>query len=134
GSAAAPPPPKGRPGTRRGVVRSRPKTEWEVQEEEDDERDIDPDLVVSTWESPADAGASVTGGATPATAAPRGHGGLAAQGGPSLPAIPPGEPVTLVECHLNYGFVLTEIGLAVVTEREIFGEEVHATAPKRRKG
>ena len=141
----APSPPKGRPGTRRGVAKSVPRRDGDASED-DDERDIDPDLVISKWspgdgdESARGAGAARTGEEGAGGAAPRalarpplgGHGG---QGPSSLPPIPPGEPVTLVECHLNYGFVLTEIGLAVVTEREIFGEEVRpARETKRRKG
>jgi transcription-repair coupling factor (superfamily II helicase) len=84
--------------------------------------EIDPDLVVTSWRPDAE---------------PRGL----EEGGPSfarrpspVPEIPPGEPIVMIDCGLNHGFVLTDIGLVVVTEREIFGEEVRAAPEKRRKG
>ena len=120
GGAEAPPappadrPPPGRPGTRRGVVRG------EAPARDDD---IDPDLVVSSWRP----GEDLDEPDPPWAPTKNGRGA-------PMPQIPPGEPVVLVDCHLNYGFVLTEIGLAILTEREIFGEEIRQTAPKRRKG
>ena len=120
GADAAPagePPPKGRPGTRRGIVREKPApdTRRRIDDEADDEDEpeIDPDLVVSRIGD---------------------GGGEEPRPGPPPLEIPPGEPIVLIESHLNYGFVLTEIGLAVVTEREIFGEEARPAAATRRKG
>ena len=85
--------------------------------------DIDPDLVVSSWRP----GEDLDEPDPPWAPTKNGRGA-------PMPQIPPGEPVVLADCHLNYGFVLTEIGLAILTEREIFGEEIRQTAPKRRKG
>src|SRR5207249_3856781 len=129
--------------SRRALRRGEPDPARDRSEYDDpQDEEIDPDLVVSPY---ALAGGEAAGSAETlddldAAAAPDGA-GLSAPWAPTregkgtpMPEIPPGEPVVLIDCHLNYGFVLTEIGLAIITEREIFGEEIRQTAPKRRKG
>jgi len=126
---APPTAPMGRAGTGRGIVREMRAGDGE----------IDPDLVVARF-APGDEaeradrparGESPGGRAGP----PTGPGEATDRwGGAPAIEIPPGDPVVLVECHLSHGFVMTELGLAVATEREIFGEEPRPAAAKRRKG
>src|SRR5262249_40271520 len=92
-----------------------------------EEGEIDPDLVVSRFDPSAARARGEEDGEVP-------DGLRGDPGRTPFPTIPPGEPIVLVETHLNNRFVLTEIGLAVVTEREIFGEEIRHEAPRRRQG
>ena len=51
-------------------------------------------------------------------------------GGP----LPGGNPVFLLQGHLNHGFVLPELGLVLLAERELYGEELRQPTRKRRPG
>ncbi len=45
-----------------------------------------------------------------------------------------GAPVFLMQGHLNHGFVLPEIGIVLLAERELYGEEPRPQTRKRRRG